>query len=196
MPSAPLLRRAFVDESFLEAEDRGFYVLAAAAFDAHCEDDVRALLLRVRGTRRVRKVHWNEMDRAQQVSAATQLAEVAGLHVVTVGTPVPPKRQERARAKCLHRLVHECAGLGIADLVLESRTVVLDRRDNDVMRGVRFGLPAGPPVTVRHQPGAEEPLLWAADIVAGAVRAALEGRPAARDAFGDRVRQLDVSTDC
>ncbi|MGC7095873.1 hypothetical protein ACPZ19_14470 [Amycolatopsis lurida] len=106
--------QAFVDESFHEVDGAGFYVLAAAMMPAARHDEIRTLLLTLRGNRRTGKLHWNEMDSAQRLDAAKRVADIDELHVVTVGTPVPRRRQERARARCLHRLVTELHGAGCA----------------------------------------------------------------------------------
>jgi hypothetical protein len=52
-----------VDESFREHDSSGFYVLAAAVFEADA-DEARLAMLALRGRRRVGKLHWNEMMRA------------------------------------------------------------------------------------------------------------------------------------
>jgi hypothetical protein len=189
-------RQAFVDESFHESADGGFYVLAAAVFEPAAHDEVREILRGLLGGRRVRKLHWNEMDETQQRAAAKRLADVEGLYVVTVGSPVPPKRQERARAMCLRRLVTELHGAEVTHLVVESRTVALNKRDISTVTGARFALPKGTRFRIEHVAGAAEPLLWSADIVAGAVRARLEGRPTARTLLEQCIHELEVATDC
>ncbi|EWC63463.1 hypothetical protein UO65_1140 [Actinokineospora spheciospongiae] len=44
---------------------------------------------------------------------------------MAVGTPVPAKRQERARAKCLERMVTEPHDWGVELLMIEARTAQL-----------------------------------------------------------------------
>lgn len=196
MPDHPPDGRAFADESFQESpDDKGFYVLAAVVFDHGSYDHVRETLLGLRG-QRAAKLHWNEMDRHERHTAARRLAEISGLHVVTVGSPVPQRRQERARAACLTRLVHELHGYGVGELLIEARTDVLNRRDVNTVMGARHQLPKGTRFRVTHQPGAVEPLFWAADIVAGAVRAHRLGTPTYWEALIDRLYEIDVDTDC
>lgn len=168
-------RVAYTDESFHEADHGGFYVLAAAVFDDSAHDAVRLAMQALRGKRQTSKLHWNEMDTRQQASAAETVAALDGFHIVTVGTPVPRTRQERARAMCLTRLVTELHSYSVTDLVIESRTIQLDARDIETVRGARFSLPKGARFHVVHVPGSREPLLWSADIVAGAVRAHYQG---------------------
>ena len=168
-------RVAYTDESFHEADHGGFYVLAAAVFDETTHDTVRTAMQALRGKRRTPKLHWNEMDTRQQASAAATVAALDGFHIVTVGTPVPRTRQERARAMCLTRLVAELHSYSVTDLVIEARTTQLDARDITTVRGARFTLPKGSRFHVVHVAGNQEPLLWSADIVAGAVRAHHQG---------------------
>jgi len=46
--------------------------------------------------------------------------------LVAVAAPIDPRRQERARGKCLERLLLELTELGTRDVLLESRQ---ERRD-------------------------------------------------------------------
>ncbi|MFC4081514.1 hypothetical protein [Amycolatopsis samaneae] len=187
---------AFADESYKEASSGGFYVLAAAVFSEVVHGEIRDAMCGIKGRRRVGKLHWNEMDSAQREVAAKTLAEQPGFHVVAIGSPVPTRRQERARAWCLRRLVVELHGFGVDSLVLEARTSVLNARDVDTVKGARFALPRGTRFWVSHLPGRDEPLLWAADIVAGAMRADKEGRSACRQLLRDCVYEIEVETDC
>ncbi|WP_409494954.1 hypothetical protein [Amycolatopsis sp. cmx-11-12] len=93
-------------------------------------------------------------------------------------------------------MVLELSAFQVETLVLESRTSTLDARDVGTVKGARFALPKGTVFRVVHQPGRDEPLLWAADIVAGAIRAAKEGRPSCRRLIEDRVYEIAVETDC
>lgn len=183
---------AWVDESFHEAETDGFYVLAAAVFAPAALDDVRDVVLGLRGPRKVEKLHWSQMDHREHLEAAKCLADAGGAYLVAVATPVPLRRQERARARCLTVLVGELHSRGVAGMVAESRQRVLDRRDVETVRGARFGLPSGARFHISHVRGALEPVLWAADIVAGAVRVDREGDPSARRFLDPHLEVVDV----
>ncbi|MFE9745207.1 hypothetical protein ACFYOT_09905 [Saccharothrix saharensis] len=50
-------------------------------------------------------------------------------------TDPAPRRQERARAACLKRLVGELHAYGVGELLIESRTNELDRRDITTVSG-------------------------------------------------------------
>lgn len=81
-----------------------------------------------------------------------------------------PRKQERARARCLERLAWElCERHHVIRTVLEARTPSLmqrDRRTIDGLRG-RDGLPRG--VRVDHGQPLDDPMLCLADAVVGAV---------------------------
>lgn len=187
-------RVAYADESFHEADHGGFYVLAAAVFDRGAHDTVRAAMQELRGKRRTSKLHWNEMDTRQQATAAQTVAAQDGFHIVTVGTPVPRTRQERARAMCLTRLVAELHSYSVTDLVIESRTPQLNERDIKTVRGARFSLPSGTRFHVVHVAGDQEPLLWSAGIVAGAVRAHHQGNGTHRQKLERCLYEVELDT--
>lgn len=58
----------------------------------------------------------------------------------------------------------------------------------------RFSLPKDSNFRVEHRPGAIEPLFWAADIVAGAVRTARLGDDHYRYALADCALELAIDT--
>jgi hypothetical protein len=187
---------AFADESYHEASSGGFYVLAAAVFDPVSHDLARTAMCEIRGTRNTNKRHWYEMDAQQRSEAAKIVAGLNGIHVVTIGTPVPHKRQERARAKCLQRLVLELYDLGVTELLIESRNRRLDQRDVNTITGVRHSLSKGARFHLSHVSGSDEPLLWVADIVAGSVRANRQGQSSYWLDLKDRIREVEVATCC
>jgi hypothetical protein len=152
-------------------------VLAAAVLEVQAQQSTRELMRGLLGSRRATKLHWHEMDRLQQKDAAHRVAGIEGFHVVAVGTPVPRRRQERARAACLTALVGELHGFGVQQLLIEARAPDLNRRDVATVQGARFALPKGSRFRVDHVPGSTEPLLWVADVVAGVVRASHQGSP-------------------
>lgn len=191
-----VIRQAFADESFHEAATDGFYVLAAAVVELDAHETVREAMRELRGKRDTRKLHWNEMDRAQQRAAAKTVAGLDGFHVVTIGAPVPAKRQEHARAACLTRLVHELHSFEVTELFMESRPKALNARDIATVTGARYGLPKGTVFRVEHMPGMNEALFWVADIVAGAVRAHREGIDEHRAVVQACLHEINVVTDC
>lgn len=183
-------RVAHLDESFREGDRSGFYVLAAAVFETD-HDQAREAMRTLRGRRRTAKLHWHEMDERDRHAAASTAVSL-GAYLVAIGAPVPPRSQERARRIVLRRLVTELHGLGIAEITAESRGSVLDRRDVELVRSVRYDLPKGTKIRLEHVRGETEPLLWVADIVAGAVRAARQGATSYRDVLADRLTLFEI----
>ncbi|WP_051173935.1 hypothetical protein [Amycolatopsis orientalis] len=135
--------QAFADESFHEDIFGGFYVLAAAVLPVARHAELREVMLDVRGSRRSSKLHWYPMDHQEKLEVAKRIADFDELHVVTVGTPVRPKRQERSRAMCLQRLVVELHGVGVDTLVAEARQADLNKRDIDSVRHAGCTCPSG-----------------------------------------------------
>ncbi|MER7015970.1 hypothetical protein ABT324_31445 [Saccharopolyspora sp. NPDC000359] len=186
---------AYGDESFREHRQQGFYVLASVIVDTQEAEEAREVLLGLRGKHR--KLHWYEMEPDEQHRTIKHLADLDGLHVVVTGAPVPRQKQERARAKCLARLIHELHGFGVDLLVLEARSAELNRRDVSTAATARRSfLPKEAQFRVAHCPGPLEPMLWAADVIAGACRAAYLGRPEFREVLADRVHDIEVDTGC
>ncbi|MFG3207952.1 hypothetical protein [Streptomyces sp. NPDC048192] len=183
---------AWSDESFQEHDDTGFYIIAAAVIPDDARDQVREEMLRLQARHASTKVHWTKADTAQRDQLARAVAALDGLHVVAVGAPVRPRRQERARAHCLNLLVCELHGFGVEHLFMEARDPVLNARDVATVQQARYALPKDAVFRLDHLPGTAEPLLWVADIVAGAVRAEKLGEPRYREILGERVIDFPV----
>ncbi|MFF3166765.1 hypothetical protein [Streptomyces sp. NPDC003273] len=191
------MKTAWLDESFREHESAGFYIIAATVLDPATVGTARLTMRGLKGPRDTAKLHWNEMDRTERKDAAQMVAAQEGLHVVSVGSPVPRRKQERARSKCLSALIQELHGFGVARLCLEARQDELNARDIRTIATVRQTvLPKGTMMRAEHIPGATEPLLWISDIVAGAVRAQRLGDSRYTDLLGETLIDFDVPTDC
>ncbi|MBM7785375.1 hypothetical protein [Tenggerimyces flavus] len=186
---------AWADESFAESDREGVYVVSAAVFDGEV-DDARTAMLALRGPR-IGKLHWSQMESGERRKAADVVAGLGGLHIVTIAAPVPHRRQERARVACLTRLVHELSNLQVTCLRAESRGPQLDKRDVRTVQGARYNLPKGVGFRIEHLRGETEPLLWVADIVAGACRAHRLGvERYGREALGEVVYDIEIDSGC
>ncbi|MER7830198.1 hypothetical protein [Streptomyces sp. NPDC095602] len=175
----------------------GFYVLAATIIHPAVADEVRAAIRRLKGPRDTSKAHWTEMDRRQRREAAELVAAQNGTYVVSIGTPVPKRKQERARSKCLAALIDELHGFGIDHLYIEAREPALNARDIQTVTLARQTvLPKGTRFRADHAHGSTEPLLWISDIVAGAVRAHHTGDGQYTALLGDTLLYFDVPTHC
>ncbi|RIQ20816.1 hypothetical protein [Jiangella rhizosphaerae] len=183
---------AYADESI--RVDDGVYVLAAVALDRADAGRVRAAV-RALEPRPGRRFHWRDKEPFERRDAAGVLAALPILPVVVVGAPVDPRRQERARRHCLQTLLFELATAGVDEVWLETRNPIADRRDLDVVVGFRSRGVLPSALHVGHARPGEEPLLWLADILAGATSAA-EGREAAyRELIEGTLTELRIDLD-
>ncbi|HZT66112.1 MAG TPA: hypothetical protein VFA11_10025 [Acidimicrobiales bacterium] len=177
---------AFVDES-LRMSGEGLYVVTAVVVTEdpdRCRDAIRSVLLP-----RQRRFHWRDESEAQRKAMLDALAALELPVYGYVRRPVPRRRQERARALCLNRMLwdlgQELAG---AELVLETRQDRNDRKDRQtIIRAQKAGI-APPDLRYRFEHPGGEPLLWAADAAAGAVA----GHLVEQGNYLDRLRDVRV----
>ena len=168
----PIARTGYIDESL--RIHQGLYVLAAVII-ADADADRHRQALRGLLYRRQLRLHWRDEStrrRSQLIAAACQLRHTGA---VVIAAGVGPGRQERARRKCIERLLGELASRGIASVVFERRHKELDARDRAMIAALQRqqSLPAALHAT--WQPPAGEPLLWLPDIAAGAASLAETG---------------------
>lgn len=177
---------AYVDES--AAPEIGCYLLAAVIVDSAHVDAARAVM---RGLRiQPGKLHWHTEGAARRLKIAAEVAALGHVSVVIAGTGVS-RRTERGRRKCLEVLLPELEVRGITRAVFETRAAY-DRYDlahaaacrqkrliTDALQ-VEFGFPN------------DEPLLWLADAVCGAVLAGRRGDPTFTDMLGEAVHLIEI----
>src|SRR5216683_6579407 len=122
----PIAKTAYVDESLRVRE--GLYVLAAVIV-ADAEADGHREALRALLYRRQLRLHWRDESskRREELIATVRTLRDTGAVVIAIG--VPSGRQERARRKCIERLLRELADRGITTVVFERRHPKLDARD-------------------------------------------------------------------
>ena len=90
-------------------------------------------------------------------------------HLFVVVGAVGGRRQERARRRLLGRLLWELDQRQVSRLTLESRHVERDRHDQEAIGAFRNHGLLSRNLTVGFGQPRDEPMLWLADIVAGAV---------------------------
>lgn len=156
---------AYVDESMLFA--RGVYLMAAVLVAPHqadrYRDELRALLMRSQ-----LRLHWRDENDKRRNLIIERVAALRPSGVLIVGTGLDPKRQERARRRCMECLFWELGDHHVSDVVFERRHTELDRRDHEMV-AVLQGRNAMPPRLIVSWCDPEvEPLLWLPDIIAGA----------------------------
>lgn len=138
-----MTRLAFIDESHVPSTEH--YLLAAVIVDRRKLDAVRDATLTVRRRRRA-PFHWyTELD-LSRTAMVDHIAAHTDLQLVVVSRPVARHRHERARARCLTSLLTQIQVLDppVREVVLESRTDVLDKRDAARVDGLRASRRLGP----------------------------------------------------
>jgi hypothetical protein len=96
--------------------------------------------------------------------------------VAAIALPGTKRRQERARALCLTKLLWQLAERQVDAVTLESRGS--QRRDDDDARVIGGGKRAGTvpkQLVYGHAQPKVEPLLWLGDLVASALTAGIAG---------------------
>lgn len=120
-------------------------------------------------------LHWNSEKAVRRLAMLDRLSGFVAMALACSYYPVGARRQEPARAACLTALVGDLKAEGISELVIETRGEVPDRRDRRTLLHARDVGIAADSLTYRHGRKLEEPLLWAADAIAGAVALHLTG---------------------
>lgn len=161
----PVSLVGLIDESYRVVAG-GHYVLAAAVAAAERLAEIRERLRPLPpGTKR--HVHWVDESDPIREKVITAVEALDLPHVVVAATPIGKRRQERARALCLERLMWELHELEVRHVVIEGRSHqdVADRR---VIGGLRSRKVV--PRSLTFEFGTKrDPELWLPDAVAGAV---------------------------
>jgi hypothetical protein len=161
-----LIQDAWVDES-IRTVGEPMYLLGASITTTDSYDAAAELLRSF--APRGKKLHWRDLGDAGRKPVVDALPDLHLHHVVVVGTPMVGIREERARGRCFERLLWELDRSGVTKVVFESRTRHQDQTDRRRVDGLRSrGVITGG-LRAEWRRGAEEPLLWAADVVLGAV---------------------------
>ncbi|MEW9532648.1 hypothetical protein [Microbispora sp. NPDC049125] len=149
--------------------------MAAVIIDSADHEGVRADLESLR-TGKSRRLHWREESSTRhlvicEAIARMPLQSLVTIHIFSRGVPY-----ERARRLCLERLLHELDQARVGLTTIESRSAKMDRLDLLLIMGIRKAKRLSDTIRAIWQYPEEEPLLWAADAVAGAVTWWLDGR--------------------
>jgi hypothetical protein len=127
------------------------------------------------------------MDERHRARAIEAISSFDCYHVVVTAAPMPLRNQERARARCLERLAWQLDAHGVQSLVLEARPPRLMLRDAELVSRLRStgGLPNG--IRAGHELPKDEPMLWVADLMLGAVGANIAGEGRNFDAIAGSI---------
>lgn len=167
--------RAFLDESSAnrgEAQQE-YLVCAALIPDFEC-DDLRDQLGPLLLPGQV-KVHWTDESERRRQEIVARIVELGPINVVISHLDARRRKVERYRRKCLERTYHELIDMQVYDLTLECRTDNQDRDDLAHIVALR-GQGMDRQLRISHRRGGDEPLLWIADVVLGAVNSAHLGQ--------------------
>ncbi len=165
---------AFIDESVRESTATGFYLIAVVSVGETDLDKVRNVARSVLLSKRQVRFHWHDESVTQRLKMMEVVRSLSlSMHVYCC-RPLPAK-QDRARARCIERMLWDFREVDIARAVFESRRDVNNRKDSRTIgHGKRAGL-ANPAFDWGFQLPSEEPILWLADALAGAVASHLAG---------------------
>lgn len=167
---------AWGDESMrLTKVQSPMYLLGAALADEVTAVQAREAMLGIH--KKGPKLHWRDLDPRAKTLSVEAVASLSLDHIVVIASPLDPRRQERARAKCIERLCWEVEELGGTSVTFEARTQSLNQRDRQLIPKLRGkgALPVG--LRVDWLRGSEDPMLWIADQVLGAIGDAEAGEP-------------------
>ncbi len=164
---------AWADESGSRPDlDPGAYLLAAALCD---ESDVPELRKSMEGLRiNEPKVHWHgsNPERRDELIDAVAKLPVTGFVIVHVDAGANDRRHRR---KCMEYLLPHLAEMPVSTITFESRGQQ-DASDLATLQMLRARRVVDPTLRIDHAVGRREPVLWAADIVCGAIVQSRTGR--------------------
>ena len=188
----PSTLHAWVDESMLfPPQGSGTYLLAAALADPKLCAGVREAMDGLREPGQA-KLHWRNEGAPRRRKIVTAVGKCHITSLVIIGTPLAKSKQERGRALCMERLLYELDGLGVDRVYLESRTKTLNDRDMTTVVRLRGVNAISPWLRVEILNPSGEPMLWIADIVAGAVKAARSGQDEYLSGIAPYVEQIEI----
>lgn len=128
--------------------------------------------------RRGAKLHWRDATSDLRLKAIETLCTQPIVSLVVVHCrPQSTERPERRRRHCLNTLLPELDRLGCSSVVWESRGRADDRRDLDALAYLRTRGEVSTALRLDHTIGHQDPSLWAADVLCGAVVTHRAGHP-------------------
>lgn len=165
---------AVVDETSPEVAGGILYTVVSAVLIAD-EVSAKEAVSEVLGPARKRPFHWNQEGPVAR-EAMRDCIETLGVVGRAVVVQCGRRSQERARAVAMSDTVRHLLDEGCSDLLIESRSSIGDGRDAAVILDTLRVAGAAGSLSYEWRTK-DEPLIWIADAVGGAVREHLLGEP-------------------
>ncbi|MEU7631766.1 hypothetical protein AB0C34_17510 [Nocardia sp. NPDC049220] len=181
---------AWGDESGSQpGNDPGTYILSAVLLDDTEEQHVRAEMqaLQLPGEK---KLHWHSASADQRLEFIEVVASLPVCGIVAVHHSADAD-DRRHRRKCLEYLLPHLAYLNCGSLTLESRGGA-DASDYDIVQKFRAQRVLTADLRLGHRIGRDEPVLWTADIVCGAVVQHRVGNSTYLDKLGGMIEMRSI----
>jgi hypothetical protein len=179
---------AFVDES--GSVPLACYLLGAAILDDIYLEDAREVMRSLRIGHG--KIHWHTEGPARRRKITEAIATIDHLSIVAVGRGAD-RRQERARHKCFEILLPELESYGVSRAVFERRGGKADRSDVRKVDVCRITRLLTGELSVAFEDPQQEPLLWLADAVCGALFAERSGDATYATVLQDKLYTIDLA---
>lgn len=184
---------AWIDESMRsESAAEPMYLLGAVIADPQQCDETRRQLKTIQ-PKGAPKLHWRQMKPAEKTLATTVISAFDLAHLVVIATPLDRRKQERARAACMERLLWELGQLGVSHAILEQRTQSLNDRDMQLIRRLRGKRAIPSSLRVEVGQPSTEPMLWVPDQVLGAVGDDRTGQGRWIDLYSQPIEQIAIT---
>lgn len=179
---------AWVDESIHVTAN--LYLLAAAVMETSDDLDTTRQRLRVMARRTRGRTHWNSEEEGDRLRLSQLIGDLPLTNIVVAASRIDPRRQERARRKCMQQLLHRLASDDVSQVWFESRDEIGNSRDLAMVANLRTTDALPSTLRIDHAKPLAEPLLWVPDAVAGAVAAAHDGRTGFRACFEHKLEEI------
>lgn len=182
-----MLLAAYVDESY--DLTIGVYILTASIIDLTEAEEIRCALHTLRTG--AGKLHWYKSDPHRKLDLAKAVGALGLDHLAIIGRG-QNLHPERARRKCMERLLPEVESAAVDMVTFEARQSRNDRQDRELIAVCRRKRLLSARLHATFVPGGTEPLLWVADVACGAALAAQRGELSYLEQFGDSAQLLTM----
>ena len=158
-------KTAWGDESVRVHANPPMYLLGATILPNDCNE----LLSKLHGIKPkgAAKLHWRDLGASAQKKSLDAIADAVPATTIVTASPLIGSKQERARRKCLERMLIELERKNLNKLVLETRDYVEDKRDVDFLYYLQRSKIVSH-ISLTHVKSIEEPRIDIPDQILGA----------------------------